>query len=167
MPSAHTRAGRHCQRRYASLAEAALADPQNTRISLDLAKLLVLLGPLHAGRRPAGVAARSARSCRNCASLLPTCPSCAARAKHRRPQKWNRPSPPIPITWRARYQLSAVQLVASNYDAAMQQLLEIARRDRGFRHDAGRAGLHAVFGLLGDDDERVLRYRALLQSGLH
>lgn len=49
----------------------------------------------------------------------------------------------------------------------MQQLLEIVRRDRGFRHDAGRAGLHALFELLGDDDERVPRYRALLQAAMH
>lgn len=41
----------------------------------------------------------------------------------------------------------------------MQQLLEIFRR--------GRVGLHAVFELLGDDDERVRRYRALLQAGMH
>lgn len=72
-----------------------------------------------------------------------------------------------PDNLEARYQLCAVHLVANDYDAAMQQLLEIARRDRGFHHDAGRAGLHAVFELLGDDDERVLRYRALLQAGMH
>jgi thioredoxin-like negative regulator of GroEL len=56
---------------------------------------------------------------------------------------------------------------AESENAAMLQLLEIARRDRGFRHDAGRVGLHAVFELLGDDDERVRRYRALLQAGMH
>jgi putative thioredoxin len=67
----------------------------------------------------------------------------------------------------ASYQLSAVQLVANDYDAAMPQLLEIARRDRGFRHDAGRNGLLALFELLGDDDERVVRYRALLQATMH
>jgi len=58
-----------------------------------------------------------------------------------------------------------VQLVANDYNAAMQQLLEIAKRDREFRHDAGRAGLHALFELLGDEDERVVRYRALLAGG--
>jgi putative thioredoxin len=64
----------------------------------------------------------------------------------------------------ARYQLSAVRLVANDYDGAMEQLLEIARRERGFRQDAGRSGLLAIFELLGDEDERVARYRALLQQ---
>ena len=72
-----------------------------------------------------------------------------------------------PDNLEARYQLSAVQLVASDYDAAMKQLLEIARRDSSFRHDAGRTGLLALFELLGDEDERVIRYRALLQAGMH
>ena len=67
----------------------------------------------------------------------------------------------------ARYQLSAVRLLANDYDAAMQQLLEIARLDPGYRHDAGCAGLHALFELLGDANERVVRYRALLQSAMH
>jgi hypothetical protein len=49
-----------------------------------------------------------------------------------------------PDNLEARYQLSAVQLVANDYDV-MQQLLEIDRRDCSFRHDAGRAGLHDVF----------------------
>jgi thioredoxin-like negative regulator of GroEL len=49
----------------------------------------------------------------------------------------------------------------------MQQLLEIAKRDRNFRHDAGRAGLYALFELLGGEDERVVRYRALLQAAMH
>ena len=70
-----------------------------------------------------------------------------------------------PDNLEARYQLSAVQLVASDYEAAMQQFLEIAQRDRGFRHDAGRVGLHAVFELLGGGDERVLRYRSVAAGG--
>jgi putative thioredoxin len=49
----------------------------------------------------------------------------------------------------------------------MQQLLEIAKCDREFRHDAGRTGLLALFELLGDEDGRVIRYRALLQAAMH
>jgi len=62
----------------------------------------------------------------------------------------------------SRYRLSAVRLVASDYEPAMHQLLEIARRDRAFRRDAGYEGLLALFELLGPDDERVRRYRSRL-----
>ena len=149
-------------------AEAALADPQNTRISLDLAKLLVLQGRYTQADDLLQALPPEVRE------ELPELRQLAAHVSILRSAREAPPAAELEQAiaansdnLEARYQLSAVQLVASNYDAAMQQLLEIARRDRGFRHDAGRAGLHAVFELLGDDDERVLRYRALLQAGMH
>jgi putative thioredoxin len=149
-------------------AEAALADPQNTRIPLDLAKLLVLQG-------------RYAQA-DDLLQALPSevrdeLPELRQLAAHVSILRVAREAPPAaeleqaiaanPENLEARYQLSAVQLLANDYDTAMQQLLEIARRDPGFRRDAGRAGLHALFELLGDADERVVRYRALLQSAMH
>jgi putative thioredoxin len=149
-------------------AEAALADPQNTRIPLDLAKLLVLQG-------------RYAQA-DDLLQALPAevrdeLPELRQLAAHVSILRIAREAPPAaeleqavaanPGNLEARYQLSAVRLLANDYDAAMQQLLEIARLDPGYRHDAGRAGLHALFELLGDEDERVLRYRALLQAGMH
>jgi thioredoxin-like negative regulator of GroEL len=44
----------------------------------------------------------------------------------------------------------------------LAQLLEIARRDPSFRSGAGRNGLLALFGLLGEQDARTQRYRAAL-----
>ena len=67
----------------------------------------------------------------------------------------------------ARYQLSAVKLVADNYAGAMEQLLEITRRDRAFREDIGRRGLLAIFNILGNEHELVSRYRSLLIGVLH
>jgi putative thioredoxin len=148
-------------------AEAALADPQNARIPLDLAKLLVLQG-------------RYAQA-DDLLQALPAeaheIPELGKLAAHVSILRTAHEAPPAaeleqaiaadPGNLEARYRLSAVQLVANNYDAAMQQLLEIARRDRGFRRDAGHNGLLALFELLGDEDERVIRFRALLQETLH
>jgi putative thioredoxin len=67
----------------------------------------------------------------------------------------------------ARYQLSAVKLMHNDYAGATEQLLEIVRRDRSFSEDAGRKGLIAVFNMLGNEDERVARYRSLLTEALH
>jgi putative thioredoxin len=150
-------------------AEAALADPQNTRIPLDLAKLLVLQG-------------RYAQADDLLQAALPAevrdeLPELSELAAHVSILRTAREAPPAaelelaiaanPDNLEARYQLSAVQLVANDYDAAMPQLLEIAKRDPGFRHDTGRTGLLALFELLGDEDVRVVRYRALLQAAMH
>lgn len=72
-----------------------------------------------------------------------------------------------PNNLEARYQLSTVRLVANDYEAVMQQLLEIARYDRNFRRVAAHTGLLAIFKWLRGEDERVLRYRALLQAAMH
>ena len=149
-------------------AEAALADPQNTRIPLDLAKLLVLQGRYAQADDLLQALPAEVRD------ELPELRQLAAHVSILRTAREAPPATDLeqtvaanPDNLEARHQLSAVQLVASDYDAAMQQLLEIARRDPSFRHDAGRTGLHALFELLGDEDERVVRYRALLQAAMH
>ena len=49
----------------------------------------------------------------------------------------------------------------------IQTFLEIFRRDRTFRDDAGRKGLLAVFELLGDQGELVNSYRRKLFTLMH
>ncbi len=49
----------------------------------------------------------------------------------------------------------------------MAELLEIARRDRGFRHDIGRRGLVALFDMLGTEHPLTARYRPLLTNAMN
>lgn len=71
-----------------------------------------------------------------------------------------------PADIEARYQLAAHQVVSGDYEAALEGLLEIMRRDRGWHDDAGRKGLLKVFELLGNRGELVQRYRARLSAAL-
>jgi putative thioredoxin len=66
----------------------------------------------------------------------------------------------------ARLQLAKLWVAASNYEPAMEQLLEIVQRDRGFEDDIGRRTLLDVFNLLGGG-ELVSKYRRLLASALN
>lgn len=67
----------------------------------------------------------------------------------------------------ARLKLANV-LIASNRAAeGMDQLLEIVRRDRGFRDDIGRKTLLDVFNLLGGQGELVSTYRRKLAALLN
>ncbi len=66
----------------------------------------------------------------------------------------------------ARLQLAKLWVAASNYEPAMEQLLEIVRRDRSFEDDIGRKTLLDVFNLLGGG-ELVSKYRRLLASALN
>ncbi len=72
-----------------------------------------------------------------------------------------------PANSEARYQLSAVRVLAGDFEAALEQLIQIMRRDRAFRDDAARKGMIAVFDLLGGQGPLVSRYRGLMSSALH
>jgi putative thioredoxin len=66
----------------------------------------------------------------------------------------------------ARLKLANLLVAAGQYEAGMDQLLEIVRRDRGFEDDIGRKTLLSVFDLLGGG-ELVSRYRRRLSSLLY
>lgn len=66
----------------------------------------------------------------------------------------------------ARLKLANLLIAAGQYEAGMDALLEIVRRDRSFEDDVGRKTLLSVFNLLGPG-ERVSRYRRLLASALN
>ena len=148
-------------------AEAALAQPDNPRIPLDIAKLLVLQ--------------ERHSQAHNLLSALPpelqADPDISALLTHLDFLLTAREAPTRDILERtvidhpddleARYCLAAVSLTQDDYDGALQQLLEIARRDRGFRRDAGRKGLQAVTHMLPADDARVQRYQEWLREILH
>jgi len=67
----------------------------------------------------------------------------------------------------ARYQLGAVKVMEGDYEEAMDNLLEIIRRDRTYGDDAGRRALVDVFQLLGNQDQLVKKYRGKLSSVLN
>ena len=148
-------------------AEAALADPHDPRRALDLAKLLVLQQryaqaddllmslPPEAREQPE---IRNLCAHVNLLHIAQEVPS---------PETLEKIVADDPADLEARYRLSAGKVLRDDYEGAMEQLLEIVRRDRTFRDQAGRNCLLAIFAILGENDERVLRYRALLQQAIH
>ena len=67
----------------------------------------------------------------------------------------------------AREQLSAHYKLRGDFAAAMDQLLEIVKRDRNYNDDAGRIELLKIFEMLGDDNELVGQYRRKLAQILY
>lgn len=63
-----------------------------------------------------------------------------------------------------REQLSAVYATIGEYAQAMEQLLEIMKRDRSYNDDAGRKGLLKIFELLGNEGPLVGEYRRKMSS---
>lgn len=67
----------------------------------------------------------------------------------------------------ARYQLSSLYITQAEYAKALDQLLEIMRRDRKYGDDAGRKGMLKVFEMLGGKGELVSRYRQKMAGLLY
>lgn len=67
----------------------------------------------------------------------------------------------------ARLQLANLYAAQQDYARALDHLLEIVRRDRAFRDDVGRRTMLQIFGVLGNQDERVSEYRRRLASAMY
>ena len=67
----------------------------------------------------------------------------------------------------ARRQLATRYVLAGDYEAALEQFMEILRRDPQFEDEAGRKGLIAIFEILGKEDPLVTTYRRRMFSLLH
>lgn len=150
-----------------ALREALATDPENNRIYPDLAALLLraeqydeaeaVLAALPAQRRLDDEVARlkiRIAFARIASGALPLEVLKEAIATD-------------PSDCEARYQLSARLIAAGEIEPALAELLEIMRRDRGFRDDAGRRGLVDCFTLLGGEGPLVKRYRSLMSSALY
>jgi len=149
------------------LAEAAMEDPGNPRIAADLAKLLMLKGEYAQAEDLLRFLPEDARGDAEIRTLLAHVGFLRIAQDAPDIESLERDIDSDPGNCEARYQLSALKLVQDEYEGAMDQLLEIVRRDRTFRDDAGRKGLIAIFNILGGEGDLVGRYRSLLTEAIH
>ncbi len=154
-------------RALALLRQAHEQDPRNHRVHPELARMLLEAEEPEEAQQVLGTLPPDERE-------TPEIRALAARAHIVREA---RDAPPIPTLEQtlagnpgdceARYRLGMRHAARGDYEAAMEQLFEVMRRDRGFRDDAGRRGLLAVFDVLGGHGALVARYRSLMASALH
>ncbi len=148
-------------------ARAALAQPEDPRLAVNVAKLLIqqgrhtqafeLLNALPAAMQEDGDVVQLLAHL----GVIVT----ATQAPDRTVLEQAIAADPADVA--ARYTLSALMVTSDDYDDAMAQLLEIVRRDRGFRRDVGRKGLVSLFNLLGEGHPLTARCQPLLQAALN
>ena len=139
-------------------------DPAKDAARIDLVGILLNRGDLPAARANFGLLSRRASACAaygitrdrletaELAALLPP--------QEHLEEKIARDGDDL----QARAELAEVHIANADYASAMDQLLEIARRDRDFRDDIGRRRLLDVFGMAADRPELVTEYRARLST---
>lgn len=145
-----------------TLADASRIDPAHVGVRLDAAEIMLDLNEADETRRLiAGVAD----------DVDPRVPQLKARLQFMGAAGEDEAALTARVTadendLEARLKLAQLLIAAGQYEAGMDQLLEIVRRDRSFEDDIGRKTLLSVFDLLGGG-ELVSRYRRMLSSSLY
>lgn len=67
----------------------------------------------------------------------------------------------------ARYQLANIDVNEGNYEAALEQFLQVLMRNPDYESGAARQGMLSLFSLLGDDHPLTGSYRRKMFTALH
>jgi putative thioredoxin len=149
----------------ALLERAAEREPQNDAIRLDRAEILLDLGRADEARALLGALSILTRDETRAAGLIARAAFAGGTAEGTAGLEQRISAHPDDLE--ARLQLARAHVAARRYEAAMEQLLEVIRRDRGYGDDAGRKTLLQVFNLLGNEGELVAKYRRLMASAMY
>ena len=149
------------------LKQAHQAEPDNHPLALTYAGLMIRQGLLDEAGALIAALPRDVRDEKDAARLLAQLDFASACNEAPDISTLEETLSNNPDDLEARYQLGASHVMQEQWEPALEAFLEIFKRDRGFRDDAGRKGLLAVFELLGDQNELVNSYRRKLFTLMH
>ena len=150
-----------------TLAEGAMAEPENLEIPAMLGKLLMRLNRFEEARSVLTALPEVARASSLIAPLLAHLDFITSAGSVEDPAALQRALAADPEDNRKRFQLAAVSLIEDDYDAAVDALMQILRRDRNYDDGAARRGLLTVFDTLGGEHPLVKHYRGELARLIH
>lgn len=149
------------------LLKAIAVDPRHEAARLDLAELLLDVGDLDEARRVLEEIADRVRDSQRLNALRARLQLSATAPAGTTPSELEARVAADPDDLEARYELASLLVKEKAYRPAMEQLLEIVRRDRKFRDDIGRTTLIQIFNLLGTDHDLVREFRGELAQVLN
>ncbi len=149
------------------LLQATRVDPRYEQARLDLIEVLLDAGKLDEGKQLLEATAESARDVARVDTLharLALALSTTGGADRKTLENRIDSSP---TDLEARLELAGLLAMNQDYRPALEQLIEIVRRDRGFRDDIGRRTMLQIFSLLGPDSDLAREYRRELATTIN
>ena len=147
------------------LAQAAELDPMNDGVHADMAEILLGLDRTAEAKAAAARLSPFASQDRRISTLLAQLQF--AEGADAVPADLEARIARDPADLEARLQLAKALVAQQRYEPAMEQLLEIIRRDRKWNQEAARKTMLSVFDVLGGQGELVSRYRRQLAAALN
>lgn len=160
-------AGGDAGRALELLEQAAKADPENEAVRIDQAEIYLELKQLDAARKLLDSLSGLAQMDERVTALRARLDLAQGAAQAGDEASLESRVAQEPGDLEARLQLAQILVARKRYDAALGHLLEIVKRDRGFKDDAGRKTMLEVFTLLGQDNELVAEYRRRLAGAMY
>lgn len=149
------------------IADAAVADPDDLVLPVMMAKLLIRLQRVDEASTLLGSLPPDARETEEIASLSAHVEFLRAAESAPDAGVLDKAIAADPDDGDARWQRAALHLLVDEYEAALQQLMEILRRSPGFRGDLARRGLLALFSVMEGQEPLMRKYRAELFRLIH
>jgi putative thioredoxin len=149
------------------LQQAAKTDPTNDRAKLELARLQAYLGHVDEAETTLAALSAEARASTDAVGLRAQLEFARIVTSARPPDALLAAIAANTRDSAARYELAAHLVLRQQYEAALDQLLEIVRTDRTFRDDAGRKAMVSIFNQLGGSGDIVKQYRTKLSMVLN
>lgn len=150
----------------AMLRIAAADDPENTRIHLDYARIAMQAGHFDDAEQVINglpIAAREDEEAKQIAAAI----AFARKAGNSDTETLRQQIEANPDDLAAREQLANQLAAAGDPAGAMDEFLEILRRDKNYNDEAARKGMLDMFELLGNEGELVKTYRRKMFNYLY
>jgi putative thioredoxin len=150
----------------ALLARAIELDPKNERAIIDSAAIMVDLGKFEDAKRLLATLSPLAQMDESVSALRARMDFAASAAAAPDAESLKQRIARDPGDLDARLLLANLCVASEDYATALDQLLEIVRRDRAFRDDIARKTMLQVFSLLGNEGDLVSEYRRRLARAM-
>ncbi|HET7728531.1 MAG TPA: co-chaperone YbbN [Usitatibacter sp.] len=144
------------------LRNAIALDPANDGARLDMIGLLLDRADLEGARAHFGLLSPRAEQQSTHAAVTARLQAVESAAQLPPSDQLEQRIAADPGDLQARLDLADVHTAFGDYAPALEQLLEIVQRDRGFRDDIGRTRMLAVFEMAADRPDLVAEYRGRL-----
>jgi putative thioredoxin len=155
------------ERALALLSEAAAADPKNENVRLDTIEILIDAGKTDEAGTMFDLLAPLTRMEERAKTLAAKLQFASAGTGAVSLDALKTRIAKNADDLEARLQLANASVAQQDYPSALEQLLEIVRRDRSFQDDAGRKTMLQLFTLLGNSGDLVGEYRRKLASAMY
>jgi putative thioredoxin len=155
------------ERALALLARAAAADPNDEHVRLDTIEVLSAAGKVEQAQQLLEELSPLTRMDERATALAARLQFASAGAAASDVETLRARIAANSGDLEARLQLANLHVANSEYAPALDQLLEIVRRDRAYQDDVGRKTMLQVFTLLGNTGDLVSEYRRKLASAMY